>query len=113
MRLIARLDIKNHSVIKGIHLEGLRKVGDPNELALAYYQAGVDELLLMDVVASLYDRSNLYSVLEKASKDVFVPITIGGGLRDLDDVKKALDAGADKIAINTAAVKNPLLIEKM
>ncbi|TGL90227.1 imidazole glycerol phosphate synthase subunit HisF [Leptospira congkakensis] len=113
MRVIARLDIKNDSVIKGIHLEGLRKVGDPNILAKRYYEDGIDEILLIDSVASLYGRNNLFDVLRKASQEVFVPITIGGGLRNLDDVSFALDSGADKIAINTAAVERPDLIEEI
>lgn len=113
MRMIARLDIKNNFVIKGIHLEGLRKVGDPYELAMKYYRSGVDEILLMDAVASLYDRNNIFPVLKKASEDVFVPITIGGGLRNLTDVEEALKAGADKVAINTAAIREPTLIEKV
>lgn len=110
MRTIARLDVKNEFVIKGIHLEGLRKVGDPNQLALKYYQDGADELIFIDSVASLYERNNIYSVIRKAAEDVFIPITIGGGLRNLADVESALDAGADKVAINTGAVRHPKLI---
>ena len=110
MRIIARLDIKNEWVIKGIHLEGLRKVGNPVELAKAYYDAGVHEILFMDAVASLYDRNNLFHIIEKACENVFVPICIGGGLRSVDDVAKALDAGADKVAINTGAVRDISLI---
>ncbi|WP_417319160.1 imidazole glycerol phosphate synthase subunit HisF [Emcibacter sp.] len=110
MRVIARLDIKNEFVIKGIHLEGLRKVGDPIQLALKYYEQGIDEIVFMDAVASLYDRNNLFHVIEEACKQVFVPITIGGGIRSLDDIEKSLHAGADKVAINTAAVHNPELI---
>lgn len=113
MRVIARLDVKNHFVIKGIHLEGLRKVGDPNQLAKAYYEAGIDEIVFIDAVASLYNRNNLFSVIQKASEEVFVPITIGGGLRSLADVEQALDAGADKVALNTAAIREPGLIEKV
>lgn len=113
MRVIARLDIKNQYVIKGIHLEGLRKVGDPNRLARTYYEAGIDELLLIDSVASLYNRNNLFSIIKKASEEVFVPITIGGGLRNLDDVGLALEAGADKVALNTAAINEPKLIKEI
>lgn len=111
MRVIARLDVKNQFVIKGIHLEGLRKVGDPIELAKAYYADGIDEIMFMDSVASLYGRNNLFPVIRKASEEVFVPITIGGGIRSVDDVAQALDSGADKVAINTAAVHSPKLIE--
>lgn len=111
MRVIARLDVKNQFVIKGIHLEGLRKVGDPNHLAKAYYDAGIDEIVFIDAVASLYNRNNLFSVIQKASEEVFVPITIGGGLRNLADIEQALDAGADKVALNTAAIREPELIQ--
>lgn len=113
MRVIARLDVKNEYVIKGIHLEGLRKVGNPNELAKKYYLDGVDEIIFVDAVASLYNRNNLFSVISKASEEVFVPITIGGGIRSIEDVQLALDSGADKVAINTAATINPKLIEEI
>ena len=113
MRLIARLDVKNESVIKGIHLEGLRKVGDPNSLALNYYEQGIDEIVFMDAVASLYDRNNLFHIIESACRNVFVPIAVGGGIRSLDDVGKALGAGADKVVINTGAVLNIKLIEQV
>lgn len=112
MRVIARLDVKNQYVIKGIHLEGLRKVGNPNELAETYYQNGIDEIIFMDAVASLYDRNNLFDVIKQASKEVFVPIVIGGGIRTLDDIEEALNAGADKVAINTGGIKDPALLKK-
>ncbi len=110
VRLVARLDIKAPHVIKGIHLEGLKIVGDPGALARAYYQQGIDELLLMDVVASLYQRNTLFSVVREVASEVFVPLTVGGGLRSLDDIHTALRHGADKVAINTMAVKNPALL---
>jgi imidazole glycerol-phosphate synthase subunit HisF len=113
VRVIARLDVKNEFVIKGIHLEGLRKVGNPNEMSKIYYDEGIDEILFIDCVASLYNRNNLFSVIRKASEEVFVPITIGGGLRSVADVEEALDAGADKVAINTQAVRNPFFIEEL
>lgn len=112
MRVISRIDIKNEFVIKGIHLEGLRKVGNPNEMALRYYQQGVDEILFMDAVASLYDRNNLFHIVEAACKDIFIPITMGGGIRTLDDINQCLQSGADKVAINTAAVRNPEIIQQ-
>jgi imidazole glycerol-phosphate synthase subunit HisF len=112
MRVIARIDIKNDYVIKGIHLEGLRRVGDPNALAVRYYNDGAEEIIFMDAVASLYERNNLFHIIEKACQDVFIPITVGGGIRTIDDIKKALKAGADKVAINTAAIKNPRLIQE-
>ena len=109
-RVIARLDIKNNHVIKGIQLEGLRKIGDPHGLALHYYQQGADEIFFMDAVASLYDRNTLHSIIERACKEVFIPLTVGGGIRTLSDIHKCLESGADKIAINTQALKDPHLI---
>ena len=113
MRIIARLDIKNEHVIKGIHLEGLRKVGNPNQLASQYYDHGIDEIVFMDAVASLYDRNNLFDIIKEACTNVFVPIAIGGGIRSLDDVSKALESGADKVVINTAAIHDIAIIEKV
>jgi imidazole glycerol-phosphate synthase subunit HisF len=112
-RLIARLDIKNGIVIKGIHLEGQRRIGDPIILAQKYYAQAVDEILLMDSVASLYGRSNLFHTISEACKTVFVPITMGGGIRSLEDVEQALAAGADKVAVNTALVNEPELAERI
>lgn len=112
-RLIARLDIKNGIVIKGIHLEGQRRIGDPIELARKYYAQGVDEILLMDSVASLYGRSNLFHMISEACKTVFVPITMGGGIRAIQDVEQALAAGADKVAVNSALMNNPQLAEQI
>ena len=112
IRVIARLDVKNDFVIKGIHLEGLRKVGDPNEMAKKYYSQGIDEIFFMDAVAAYYDRNSLTHIIERACKDVFVPITVGGGIRKIEDIQVALNAGADKIAINTKAVQNPNFIQE-
>lgn len=106
-RIIARLDIKGANVIKGIHLEGLRIVGQPGPLARRYYEGGVDEIIYMDTVASLYGRNNILPVVEEAARDIFVPLTVGGGIRTVDDIVAALRAGADKVAINTAAVARP------
>ena len=113
VRLIARLDIKGPNLIKGIHLEGLRIIGDPNIFARKYYDAGVDEIIYMDTVASLYGRNNLSDIVKKTVKDVYVPITVGGGIRSIDDVKYLLICGAEKVAINTAATKNPGLIKEV
>jgi cyclase len=110
VRLIARLDIKMDQVIKGVHLEGWRKVGDPGDLARRYYAEGADELLYMDVVASLYERNNLTQIVRGVAEDVLIPITVGGGIRSLADVKALLDVGADKVAINTAATRDPSLV---
>lgn len=113
IRLIPRLDVKGANLIKGIHLEGLRVIGDPHEHAVEYYRQGADELLFMDIVASLYGRNNLSHIIERAVKSVFVPITVGGGIRSLEDARHMLRSGADKVAINTAAIANPALISDM
>jgi cyclase len=113
VRLIARLDIKGPNLIKGVHLEGLRVIGDPWEHARRYYRDGADELLYMDVVASLYGRNNLLEVVRRTSEEVFIPLTVGGGIRSVADAGEALRAGADKVAINTAAVRRPELISEV
>lgn len=110
IRLIPRLDIKGPNLVKGIRLEGLRVLGDPNIFANYYYENGADELFYMDVVASLYERNSLNHMISSVASNVFIPITVGGGLRSLDDIKKALDNGADKVALNTAVIRNPKLI---
>jgi cyclase len=113
IRLIPRLDIKGSKLIKGIHLEGLRVMGDPQEFASRYYEQGADELLYVDVVASLYGRNSLHDIIERTARDVFVPLTVTGGIRSVDDVRRILRAGADKIGINTAATKRPELIREV
>lgn len=113
VRLIARLDIKGPNLIKGIHLEGLRVVGDPQEYARRYYEAGADELVYMDIVASLYGRNSLTEIIKRAAQDIFIPMTVGGGVRSVDDAKQLLRAGADKVAINTAAIGRPELITEV
>lgn len=109
-RVIARLDIKAPNLVKGIHLEGLRVIGDPAEHALRYYQQGADELLYIDIVASLYERNNLTDLVARTASEIFVPLTVGGGVRTITDVSTLLRAGADKVAINTGAVRRPELI---
>jgi len=110
LRIIARLDVKAPNLVKGVQLEGLRKLGDPNRFAIKYYEDGIDEIYYEDIVASLYGRNSLSQVIEEATKNVFVPITVGGGIRSVEDVEKVLKSGADKVAINTQAIKTPSLI---
>ena len=109
-RLIARLDIKMDKLIKGVQMEGWRKVGNPIFFAKQYAEQGADELIFTDVVASLYGRNSLDEVLKSVASQVFIPMTVGGGVRTLDDATNLLKCGADKIAINTGATKNPSLI---
>ncbi len=111
-RIIARLDIKGPNLVKGIHLEGLRVLGKPEEYARAYYQAGADELIFQDVVASLYERNSLHDIISRTAREIFIPLTVGGGLRSIDDIRNVLRAGADKVSINTAAIRNPQLIRE-
>jgi cyclase len=113
VRLIARLDIKGPNLIKGVHLEGLRVVGDPQAFARRYYEEGADELIYIDIVASLYQRNSLKDIVSRTARDVFIPLTVGGGVRSVDDVRDILRAGADKVAINTAAVRRPELITEV
>ena len=111
-RIIPRLDIKNNTIVKGIHLEGLRVVGVPSEASQKYYDDGADEILYMDAVASLYERNSLKDIIRKVVGNVFVPLTVGGGIRSLENINAILRAGADKVAINTAAVKRPEFIRE-
>jgi cyclase len=111
VRIIPRLDIKGPNLVKGIHLEGLRVLGKPSDFAKYYYENGADELMFMDVVASLYERNSLHNIISETAKKIFIPITVGGGLRSISDIKEVLRVGADKVCLNTAAIKNPQLIK--
>lgn len=111
-RIIARLDIKGPNLVKGIHLEGLRVMGKPEDFASYYYENGADELLYMDVVASLYDRNSLKDIITRTANEIFIPLTVGGGLRTIEDITEVLRYGADKVSLNTAAIKNPEIIKQ-
>ena len=111
MRVISRLDIKNEYVIKGINFEGLRKVGNPIEMAKKYYHQKIDEIIFIDAVASLYGRNQLFEIINNSTKEIFCPITVGGGIRSLSDIDKCLESGADKVAINSYATENPKFIK--
>lgn len=112
VRIIPRLDIKGPNLVKGIHLEGLRVLGKPSDFAKYYYEQGADEILFMDVVASLYERNSLHDIITETAKSLFIPLTVGGGLRTIEDIKQVLRAGADKVVLNTAAIKDPQFIKK-
>lgn len=109
-RLIARLDVKGENLIKSVQFEGLRVMGDPAEAAIRYYEGGIDEILYVDPVASLYGRNGLHDILRRTVRDVFVPITAVGGIRCVDDARAVLRSGADKVGVNTAALERPQLI---
>ena len=111
IRIIPRLDIKGPNLVKGIHLEGLRVMGKPADFAKYYYETGADELMYQDVVASLYDRNSLHSIIEETASNIFIPITVGGGIRSIDDIRSVLRAGADKVCLNTEAIRNPQIIK--
>lgn len=112
-RIIARLDIKGPNLIKGIRFEGVRVLGAPQEFAQKYYQEGIDEIIYMDTVASLYGRNSLGDLVARTAKHTFIPITVGGGIRSTDDAAMLLRSGADKVAVNTAAVRRPELISEI
>lgn len=112
VRIIPRLDIKGPNLVKGVHFEGLRVLGKPEAFARRYYEQGADELIYMDAVASLYGRNSLAAIVERTSREIFVPLCVGGGLRSVDDIRTILRAGADKVSLNTAAVARPELIRE-
>jgi len=112
VRLIARLDVKGPNLIKGIQFDGHRVLGIPEYFAEMYYSEGIDEFIFQDSVASLYCRNSLSDIIQKTAKNVSVPITVAGGLRSINDIEESLGSGADKIAINTAAVSNPKLLSE-
>jgi cyclase len=112
-RVIARLDVKPPHLVKGIHLEGLRKIGSPIDYALRYYKEGVDEIQYQDIVASLYKRESILNLISETAERVFVPLTVGGGVRNLDDALSLVRHGADKVVVNTGAINDPTLITKI
>ena len=111
-RIIARLDIKNNFLVKGMHLEGLRILGYPELFSKKYFEEGIDEIIFQDVVASLYKRNQLSSLTNKISNNTFVPIIVGGGIRNIQDIKETLINGADRVSINTGAIENKKFIRE-
>jgi len=110
LRVIPRLDIKAPNLVKGIRLEGLRVMGNPSDFASRYFEEGADEIFYQDIVASLYGRSSIVDLVTQTAEQIFVPLTVGGGIRSIDDIHGMLRAGADKVSLNTAAVARPELI---
>jgi cyclase len=112
-RIIACLDVRNGQVVKGVNFEGLRNAGDPAELAERYNQEGIDEVVILDVTATLEGRRALAATVSTVAKRIFIPLTVGGGIRSEDDAAAAIDAGAEKVSLNTAALSDPSLITKL
>lgn len=110
VRIIPRLDIKGPNLVKGVHMEGLRVLGRPELFTSQYYADGADEIIYIDTVASLYGRNNLQDIIMRAAEELYIPLTVGGGIRSVDDIRALLRAGADKVAVNTALFKNPEII---
>ena len=111
-RIIPCLDVKNGRVVKGINFVNLKDAGDPVEQAKIYSDGGADEICFLDITASNENRSTIYEVVKKTSKKCFVPLTVGGGVRSVDDISKLLNSGADKVSINTAAIQNPKIVNE-
>ena len=110
LRIIARLDIKAPNLVKGVQLEGLRVIAKPAEFASRYFEQGADELYYQDIVASLYGRNSIRDLVQSTAEQIFVPLTVGGGVRTIEDIRGLLRAGADKVCVNTAAIKRPAFI---
>lgn len=113
VRVIPCLDVKDGRVVKGVNFENLRDSGDPVERATTYYAQGADELTFLDVTATVDDRSTMYDIVERTAEKLFIPLTVGGGVRVVDDVARLLSHGADKVSVNSAAVTRPELISEV
>ena len=111
-RIIPCLDVKDGRVVKGTNFVGLKDAGDPVEIAKRYNDEGADELCFLDITASHEERDTIVHIVEKVAKTLFIPLTVGGGIRSIDDISRLLNAGCDKISLNSAAIKNPDLIEQ-
>lgn len=111
-RIIPCLDVKDGKVVKGINFVGLKEVGDPVDLAKSYYEQGADELVFLDITATHEQRDTMVHVVERVASEIFIPFTVGGGIRSIEDIRKMLLAGADKVSLNSAAVNDPQLIKE-
>ena len=111
-RIIPCLDVMNGKVVKGINFVGLKEVGDPVQLAREYYLQQADELVFLDITATHEQRDTMVKVVEQVAKEIFIPFTVGGGIRTVEDIRKMLLAGADKVSLNSAAIKNPEVISQ-
>lgn len=111
-RIIPCLDVKDGRVVKGTNFVGLKDAGDPVEIAKRYNDEGADELCFLDITASYEERDTIVHIVEKVAKTLFIPLTVGGGIRSIDDISRLLNAGCDKISLNSAAIKNPSLVEQ-
>jgi cyclase len=112
-RIIACLDVRNGQVVKGVNFEGLRSAGDPAELARRYNSEGIDELVILDITATLERRRALADTIRAVARELFIPLSVGGGIRTEEDAAAAVEAGADKVSLNTAALMNPSLISTL
>ena len=112
-RIIACLDVRDGQVVKGINFEGLRSAGEPAALARRYNEEGIDELVILDVTATLEKRRAMANTVRAVAKELFIPLCVGGGIRDADDAAAVVEAGADKVSLNTAALTNPELITRL
>jgi len=113
IRIIPKLEIKNQYLIKGVRYEGLRKVGDPIEIAKKYFKQGADQINITDIVASLYSRENLYEIIDKITNQVFIPVCVGGGVKTIEHIRKLLKSGADRVIINSEALRNSKFIDEV
>ena len=113
VRIIPKLEIKNEFLIKGVRYEGLRKIGNPIDFANKYFNEGADQLNVIDIVASLYSRDNLYEIINRITEKVFIPVCVGGGIKNLDHIKSLLECGADRVIINSQALRNVKFIDEI
>ena len=113
VRIIPKLEIKNENLIKGVRFEGLRKVGNPVEFANDYYKSGADQINIVDIVASLYSRDNLYNIVNKITDKVFIPVCVGGGIKNIENIRQLLKSGADRVILNSSVLRNPNFLNEV